>query len=620
MLPPKFVRRLGLHHFAHLRAGAEGIEMVDSAMRYLGIDHAHQAKTAHQQTVDAVRALARRRKDKAWRLIGLTIRAVVESQGTQAPPSLDDFIGERGLDGWSEEEITAMYKEAYPSSYRADRRRALRARQLQYLRQLEDQVAEKPQPTDLVTGWFDDVTSAKMITAGILNLGDLHTRIHQGGIWYKTMPGVGVAKAARIAAHLATLLPDMPMPAKVLFSLDDGLRSNVIDAPSPHRPFSRDVSFVSAANPEGALEVAHDATNVRSLVPAPRRPDCMVSATNDLDAVDAWIDARAGSEVTAKSYRKEAQRLLLWLQRVRYGVTFAQMNVNDCTEYQKFLEDVPDSWISKMRAAPGEPGWAPFRGKLSVSSRKYALTVITSLFAWLSSTKYIDGNPWVMVNQKIGDDKNVKLLDTKAFSEAAMIEFISFIEKQEDSASKHRILFILKFMESVGLRSAELIEAKLGDIQKEPEGWMIQIFGKGSKNRVASIPHQAFEALQDYLKARGQVGIEAAPPEAPLLASTTDPMVGIGYHVLYMHVKRWLSKCVSASELPFKERTKLSNASTHWLRHTFGTRSIARGVPLDVIQAQMGHSSIQTTTAIYGRAPIQRRAAELDKAFGSTRN
>ena len=38
--------------------------------------------------------------------------------------------------------------------------------------------------------------------------------------------------------------------------------------------------------------------------------------------------------------------------------------------------------------------------------------------------------------------------------------------------------------------------------------------------------------------------------------------------------------------------------------------------PLDVIQAQMGHASIQTTTAIYGRAPIKRRVDELGKAFG----
>lgn len=69
------------------------------------------------------------------------------------------------------------------------------------------------------------------------------------------------------------------------------------------------------------------------------------------------------------------------------------------------------------------------------------------------------------------------------------------------------------------------------------------------------------------------------------------------------------------SALPSNEGLKLAGASTHWLRHTFGTRAIAREVPLDVIQAQMGHASIQTTTSIYGRAPIKRRVDELGKAF-----
>jgi integrase len=100
-----------------------------------------------------------------------------------------------------------------------------------------------------------------------------------------------------------------------------------------------------------------------------------------------------------------------------------------------------------------------------------------------------------------------------------------------------------------------------------------------------------------------------------LLASTTDTMTPVGYQALYEHVRGWIRKAVAASELPMHERAKLAGATTHWLRHTFGTRAIAREVPLDVIQAQMGHSSIQTTTTIYGRAPMRRRADELGKAF-----
>lgn len=142
-------------------------------------------------------------------------------------------------------------------------------------------------------------------------------------------------------------------------------------------------------------------------------------------------------------------------------------------------------------------------------------------------------------------------------------------------------------MEAVGLRSAELLQARLGDLRLEPEGWVTQVQGKGAMNRFAAVPGQAFNALQEYLDVCGPGGIETAPPEAPLPSSAMDPMAPIGYQALYEHVRRRISRAVSASALPSDERLKLARASTRWLRHTFGTRAIAREVQLNVIQTQM---------------------------------
>jgi integrase len=150
----------------------------------------------------------------------------------------------------------------------------------------------------------------------------------------------------------------------------------------------------------------------------------------------------------------------------------------------------------------------------------------------------------------------------------------------------------------------------------EPEGWVMRVRGKRSKNRIAAVPGKALHALQDYLLVRGLGTIQAALPTAPLLASAVDPMAPVGYQALYERVRGWLAKAVRASRLLANERERLAGATTHWLRHTFGTRSIAREVPLDMIQAQIGHACIQTTTAIYGRAPIKQRVDELGKAFG----
>ncbi len=613
-----FVRRLGRHHFAHLRAVAEGIDLQDCAERYLGIEHGHQAKTAHQQTVESVRAIARRRGESAWRLIGLSV--TVKSTD-QDKPTLEEFMAERDLEGWSESEVSEMYAEAYPIDRKTERGLRLRIRQLDLIRSMEDLAAETPLPSDMVNGWFDDQTSNKLITAGIINLGELNRKVSTGGRWYSALPGVGSIKAQRIAAHLATLLPLEVLAEKPVFVLDR--------TPSLFQPLS--------PSPSRVLKLPIDQSGLMVLPPGqPNESFKLLAANTDEEAVEAWIKARAGSEKTATVYNREAVRLRLWLQYEAGGKTFAQMQVEDCMAYMAFLQNVPKDWVSRKRAAPGQPGWAPFRGQLSHGSHRQAITIVASLFTWLAAAGYLAGNPWVIVNKKTGDDKNRNLLDTKAFSEVAMTEILNFIDEQPPSPSRARIRFILRFVEAVGLRSAELLSACLGDFRLEPEGWVMKVDGKGAKQRVAVVPTQAMDALQEYLAERGLGGIQTADPKESLLATLKpsedgqiqavekeDPadknekknLHAVGYQALYEHVRGWLRRAIAASALPFNERSKLEGASTHWLRHTFGTRAIAREVPIDVVQQQMGHASIQTTTATYGRAPIKRRVDELAKAF-----
>lgn len=628
----QYVRRLGNHHFAHLRAVAEGLNLQDSAKRYLGIEHGHQARTAHLQTVQSIRAIARRAGEGAWRLIGLSIRIDLDAN----QPTLEEFIEQRDLDGWSESEVVAMYQETYPVDRRAEKRAQLRQRQLDLIKRLEHQSAEAPCPTHLVTGWFDDLVAQRLLGAGMTTLADLNSKIATGGRWYRTLPSIGAAKAERIAAHLAILLPRAVRPARALFVLSGTPNLFAAPCPAPRRHLAAPALPYTPLSPQAGLDAPEGHPNrltlpanlpmggnfagvgdaeIQTALPSPASPS-LLTARNDLEAVDAWIAARAGSIHTAKAYRREANRVLLWLQYERGGKSLRQMDVGDCGDYMAFLQVIPAAWISRIRAAPGQPGWAPFRGPLSHRSQALAITLVASLFGWLQSAQYLSANPWPLINQKTGDDRDHQMLDTKAFSEGTMTEVLKYIEAQAPSPSRTRIRFILRFVEAVGLRSAELLAAKLKDIRLEPEGWVIQVFGKGAKNRVAAVPGQAFSALQDYLMSRHMEGIETVSGTLPLLASTKDPFEPIGYQALYEHVRGWFRKAIAHSGLPSSERAKLAKASTHWLRHTFGTRAVAREVPLDVIQAQMGHASIQTTTAIYGRAPIKRRVDELGKAFG----
>ena len=56
----------------------------------------------------------------------------------------------------------------------------------------------------------------------------------------------------------------------------------------------------------------------------------------------------------------------------------------------------------------------------------------------------------------------------------------------------------------------------------------------------------------------------------------------------------------------------------HDLRHTFGTRMAAAGVPMRTLQEWMGHRDISTTQQYADYAPSTQEAAMVQAAFGSS--
>lgn len=595
--------------------------MQESARRYLGVEHGHQVQAAHTETIDAVRAIARRSGQSAWRLIGLKITP----SAVQEPMSLDDFIVQRDLDGWSESEVLQMYQEAFPLDRRTHRREKLRQRQIDLIQQLHMQAAETPSPADLVTGWFDGITTSKLHAAGIWTLGDLHARIHLGGRWFADLPGVGQTKAQRIERHLRGLLPDLAAPPKRVFKLLEG--SNIDLTEGRKRAFLDTANTQATPDHKNGSEALYSRPEIENglsiapgmeFLPSPTRG---LDAPSDLAAVDAWIRARSGSVATEKSFRREAHRLMLWLQYERGGLDFKSMTAEDCSAYVVFLAHVPAHWISRRRARPGEAGWAPFRGQLTAQSQRQALALVGALFNWLHATSYIHGSPWARLNMPrarsaTATPRNVEPQNVKRFSDVVMNKIMCFIEAQPPSPARDRIRFIFRFVQAVGLRPGELLQTRLGDVQKEQGEWFLRIAGQSARTRMVAIPGQALAALHRYIGERGWDGIESAPPDAPLLSNVSNPMTPVSYPALYKHVRSWVARAVAAADLPVNDGQVLSKASTYWLRHTFGTQGLPKGVSVEVSRAQLGQGPSTLTAERYKQAPLDKYASQLDKAFG----
>lgn len=472
--------------------------------------------------------------------------------------------------------------------------------------------AVTPALSDRLDTWFDPLTASRLQASGLLLLQDLHQRITQGGRWWRGIQAVGETKAARLVMFLAVLLPNHPAPVPRRFALQ--AVDPAKDSAPPRVNQASSEPTLSTRLPVALPPPAAMAISTPTSDGSDAQGELFIRARSDQEAIEAWVEARAGSLATAKSYRREARRLLVWLQ-AEGGKGLRQVGVDDCRAYMVFMEFVPPGWISRARAAPLQEGWAPFRGPLSLASRRLAVTILSALFDWLVSVGYLVRNPWLLVNRRFGDDVSHHELDSRAFTPEAWAEILRVLANQPPSPSLHRFLFVLRFVEATGLRSTELVQAKLSDFRQHKGRWVLQVQGKGSRNRLVAVPPQALQALEDYLQSRHLAALGQAPGEVPLLASATDPVDPISYEALYKTVRSWLTKTLRSAALPESARREALRASPHWLRHTFGTRAVERGIPLDVVQQQLGHADPRTTSR-YTKAQLDRQLEALQGAFG----
>lgn len=63
------------------------------------------------------------------------------------------------------------------------------------------------------------------------------------------------------------------------------------------------------------------------------------------------------------------------------------------------------------------------------------------------------------------------------------------------------------------------------------------------------------------------------------------------------------------------KRAEINTVTFHELRHTFGTRMSAAGVPMRTIQHWMGHADIKTTQVYAHYQPTAHEVDTVNRAF-----
>jgi integrase len=168
------------------------------------------------------------------------------------------------------------------------------------------------------------------------------------------------------------------------------------------------------------------------------------------------------------------------------------------------------------------------------------------------------------------------------------------VQQPDKYPAAQRNLFLLLWIRHTGLRASEVIAARRGDMRRTRGGWLITCVGKGRKRRDVSVPTPAVAALRAYLAHRGLPELEACTHDTPLVAAAAGDGSGSasGVHKAFV---RFVRRALRASHLAPEERAQAARATQHWLRHTFATRFAEAGGAEDVLMAELGHSSRNTT-------------------------
>lgn len=525
--------RVGPHHFAFLRGYFEGLPLANLSRRYLETAVSPDpdlriAKSTLKWIREQLMVAARRRGLFAEARLILLDPEKLRTVEKRAIPTLEEFREIRDPhELFSEAELIELFHEEYGNNAHTDRRTTrnerLRRKQVNALLELEKLLVSPPSPADDVAGWLHPALAGRLANAGLTTLGELVAIINARGYrWWTQVPRFGEKAATQVVAWLRT-----ESTARGL-----GMQPG-IQATTRARKIPTNVLAGQRTRQFGIVPLEH------LQVPPPldgsgaenRAQNCTIAAGNDIDAVQLWLATKEEGSHTWRSYRKEAERLVLWTVLER-GKSLSALSVEDCRDYLKFLADLgtdePDrwhfhlprwEWIAPRGTRRWSPLWRPFEGGLSAESRRLAATILGLMGKWLVTVGYWIANPWEQVPEEAAERP---ARSAKGFSPAEWQALARQLELTPRHPKADRLRFILALCRETGMRLSELAHARREDVRLCSTNWadggFVKIRAGARKGKELPVSGELLRELDTYLLRRGLGGVQACPASTPLIS------------------------------------------------------------------------------------------------------
>jgi len=339
-------------------------------------------------------------------------------------------------------------------------------------------------------------------------------------------------------------------------------------------------------------------------------------ASDDAQAVRIWLAARAErSPHTFEAYRRESQRLLVWLQEQQLGLQ--QMHLDDLHRYYRHLQAPPAHWIRPRKPRQDQTllDTQLLIAGLSMSSLDYTRRVLGLLFDYLQQAGYLSRN-LVRLSQRPAtlqqqNNSVQRFLSVEQWH--WLWAWLATQPRHTALADAHfmRDRWLLLLLYQTGLRRDEVARACMADFKQTSHGWQLHVIGKGRKRREVSIHPQLMKALAEYRQWLGCLAPEPQPDEqhVPLVAAFNQQggLKPLTPRAIGLSIQR-IGQAAAADCLDPQMAIIFRQLSTHWLRHTNATHRLLAGASLETTQDELGHADPKTTRRYVHTVDEQRRA------------
>jgi integrase len=350
-----------------------------------------------------------------------------------------------------------------------------------------------------------------------------------------------------------------------------------------------------------------------------------IHAKNDYEAIRCWLAEYQHKATTLRTYQKEAERFLLWCI-IQKQKPLSSIDRDDIESYANFLDDPQpyELWCGKKggrKQERGNPNWKPFSGPLTATTKMTALSVLDSLFGYLTDARYLTFNPFSLIRKRkfirAGTQDNVFKVQERILEmdewHALLDTLENFPEKEsKERQEKERLRFLITILYFLGLRINELATHTWNSFRKVDDRWWFFVIGKGDKPAKIPVNDELLRAVIRYRNFLELPVLPEADEILPIVATLEKNQVPISARQMNKLLKKLALEAAKKFICqPDKER-KLKKFSAHWLRHLSASMQDRLGISFNNIRSNLRHEN-DNTTRLYVHALDDDRHLDMQK-------